>query len=405
MLSKTPLNAFHVEQGGKLVDFAGWEMPLTYAWNEKNGGGGGITAEHHQTRTSAGFFDVSHMGRLKVTGRQAGKLLEKLCTRRVRDMKPGVCRYSLLCNPQGGIHDDIIVYRMDEDDFMVVCNASNRAKVVAHMNAVMALGGFVAKLEDVTLSTAMVAVQGPKVIDFIAGVSKEVPGLKRYSFAVKNLLIAKLIVSRTGYTGEDGVEVILPAGMVGMAMSMIVGRAPAGLIKPCGLGARDTLRLEAGMPLYGHELGEETNALGTSLDFAVSLDKEAVDGGEAFIGADALRRTRDAGGPAKRLAGLMVEGKRSARQGMKVLVGGAVAGEVTSGAPSPTLGVCIAMAYVPAASCVEGLSVEIDTGKGERLSARVTKLPFYKAPKAGASAGSGAAGATAGAGKPAGATA
>jgi aminomethyltransferase len=323
------------------------------------------------------------MGRLKLSGRQAGKLLEKLCTRRIRDMKPGACRYSLLCNPQGGIHDDIIVYRMDEDDFTVVCNASNRDKVVGHFNSVMAQGGFVAKLEDVTTSTAMVAIQGPKIIDFISGVSKEIPGLKRYTFAVKNLLIAKLIVSRTGYTGEDGVEVILPAGMVGLAMSMIVGKAPSGLIKPCGLGARDTLRLEAGMPLYGHELTETTNALGTTLDFAIALDKEASDDGEAFIGADALKRTRDAGGPAQRLVGLIVEGKRSARQGMRVLVGGVASGEVTSGAPSPTLGVCIAMAYLPAAHCAEGLSVEIDTGKGDRLSARVAKLPFYKAPKAG----------------------
>jgi aminomethyltransferase len=383
---KTPLNAYHVSNNGKMVDFAGWEMPLTYAWPAAGGGantGGGITAEHLQTRTSGGFFDVSHMGRLKLTGRQAGKLLEKLCTRRIRDMKPGVCRYSLLCNPQGGIHDDIIVYRMDEDDFMIVCNASNRDKVVAHFGAVQASTGFVAKLEDITTKTAMVAVQGPKVIDFISNVSKEIPGLKRYTFAVKNLLIAKLIVSRTGYTGEDGVEVILPAGMIDMAMTMIIKKAPEGLIRPCGLGARDTLRLEAGMPLYGHELTEETNALGTTLDFAIALDKEPVDTGEAFIGADALKRTRDSGGPNSKLVGLKIEGKRSARQGMKVIIAGREAGLVTSGAPSPTLGVCIAMAYVPSASATPGVAVEIDTGKGDRLSATVSPLPFYKAPKAG----------------------
>jgi aminomethyltransferase len=385
---KTPLHKFHTDNGAKMVDFAGWEMPLTYAWTPTHGGGGGLTAEHHQTRTSGGFFDVSHMGRLRLTGRQAAKLLEKLCTRRIRDMKPGVCRYSLLCNPQGGIHDDIIVYRIDEDDFMVVCNASNRDKVVAHIGAVQSAGGFVAKLEDVTINTAMVAIQGPKVIDFISSVSKEIPTLKRYTFAVKNLLIAKLYVSRTGYTGEDGVEVILPANMVSMAMGMIMGKAPAGLIKPCGLGARDTLRLEAGMPLYGHELGEETSALGCSLDFAIALDKEAVDTGEAFIGADALKRTRDSGGPAHKLVGLVIEGKRAARQGMKVLIGGREAGTVTSGAPSPTLGVSIAMAYVPAAQSAENLAVEIDTGKGDRLSARIARLPFYKAPKAGGAPGS-----------------
>lgn len=382
---KTPLNSYHIANNGKMVDFAGWEMPLTYAWPAAGGApaGGGITAEHIQTRTSGGFFDVSHMGRLKLNGRQAAKLLEKLCTRKIRDMKPGVCRYALLCNTAGGIHDDIIVYRMDEDDFMVVCNASNRDKVVAHIGAVQASTGFVAKLEDITTKTAMVAVQGPKVIDFISNVSKEIPGLKRYTFAVKNLLIAKLIVSRTGYTGEDGVEVILPSGMMDMAMTMIMKKAPEGLIKPCGLGARDTLRLEAGMPLYGHELTEETNALGTTLDFAIALDKEPVDSGEAFIGADALKRTRDSGGPASKLVGLRIEGKRSARQGMKVLVAGREAGIVTSGAPSPTLGVCIAMAYVPTINATPGVAVEVDTGKGDRLAAVVSALPFYKAPKAG----------------------
>ncbi|MFN9064542.1 MAG: glycine cleavage system aminomethyltransferase GcvT [bacterium] len=379
---KTALNSYHHSQHGKMVDFAGWEMPLTYAWTNPDGSaGGGITAEHVQTRTSGGFFDVSHMGRLKVHGRQAGKLLEKLCTRRVRDMKPGVCRYALLCNAQGGIHDDIIVYRMEEDDFLVVCNASNREKVIAHINAVKDGGGFVASLEDLTSKTAMVAVQGPRVIEFISAVSKEIPGLKRYTFAVKNLLIAKLIVSRTGYTGEDGVEVILPAGMIDMAMTMIMKKAPEGLIRPCGLGARDTLRLEAGMPLYGHELTEETNALGTGLDFAIALDKEAVDEGEAFVGADALKRSRDSGGPPTKLVGLKVDGKRSARQGMKVIVGGREAGVVTSGAPSPTLGVCIAMAYVPSASSTPGVQVESDTGKGDRLGATVCALPFYKAPK------------------------
>lgn len=379
---KTPLYDFHVKHGGNMVPYAGWEMPLFYKLP-----GLGITGEHIQCRTSGGIFDVSHMGRLKVNGRQAGKFLERVCTRRIRDMKQGQCRYSLVCNPQGGIHDDVIVYRMDEDDFLVVVNAANREKIIAHFAAVKAAESFVVNVEDNTLKTAMVAVQGPKVIEFISKVSREIPSLKRYTFAVKNLLIAKLIVSRTGYTGEDGVEVILPAGMVGMALSMLMKDIDPSkenaLIRPCGLGARDTLRLEAAMPLYGHELGEETNALGTSLDFAVSLDKDADPNGMSFIGQDALKKTRDNGGPAQRLVGVTCEGKRAPRQGMKVFIGGKEVGLVTSGAPAPTVGMPIAMAYVPSAMTAEGTDVQIDTGKadGEKINGRIVKMPFYKAPK------------------------
>jgi aminomethyltransferase len=375
---KTPLADFHQKHHGNMVEFAGWEMPLFYK-------GTGITEEHHQTRRSGGLFDVSHMGRLKLNGRQAGKFLERVCTRRIRDMKPGQCRYSLVCNEHGGIHDDVIVYRMDEDDFLMVVNASNREKIVRHFEAVKAAEKSIVTIEDQTLKTAMVAVQGPKVIEFVSKVSREIPTLKRYTFTVKNLLIAKLIVSRTGYTGEDGVEVILPAGMVGMAMSMVMKDVdpskPDALIKPCGLGARDTLRLEAGMPLYGHELGEETNALGTTLDFAVTLDKDADPNPIPFIGQEALKQTRAAGGPALRLVGIVCEGKRSPRQGMKVVIGGKDVGTVTSGAPAPTLGYPIAMAYVPRESMAEGTAVEIDTGKGDRIPGRISKLPFYKAPK------------------------
>ncbi|MFT3685865.1 MAG: glycine cleavage system aminomethyltransferase GcvT [Phycisphaerales bacterium] len=381
-MNKTPLHDFHNKYGANMVPYAGWEMPLFYKLP-----GLGITGEHIQCRTSGGFFDVSHMGRLKVNGRQAGKFLERVCTRRIRDMKQGQCRYSLVCNPQGGIHDDVIVYRMDEDDFLVVVNAANREKIIAHFAAVKTAENFIVNVEDNTLKTAMVAVQGPKVIDFISKVSREIPTLKRYTFTVKNLLIAKLVVSRTGYTGEDGVEVILPAGMVGMAMSMLMKdidpSKEGALVRPCGLGARDTLRLEASMPLYGHELGEETNALGTTLDFAIALDKDADANPVSFIGQDALKKTRDNGGPAQKLVGIICEGKRSPRQGMKVFIDGKEVGTVTSGAPSPTLGTPIAMAYVPSSMTAEGTSVGIDTGKGdgEKIPGRIVKMPFYKAPK------------------------
>lgn len=385
MAERTPLHQYHLDHGAKMVEFAGWDMPMTYAWPS---GGGGITAEHHQVRTSGGFFDVSHMGRVKFSGRHARRLLEKVCTRRISDMKAGQCRYSLVLNEQGGIKDDVIVYRQDEDQFLVVVNASNRAKLMDHFKSVQAADGLALTIDDQTKNTAMVAIQGPKVMNFISAFSKEIPSLKRYTFTTKNLLVMKLVVSRTGYTGEDGVEVILPAGMVGMAMKLIMKdinpKDPAAIIKPAGLGARDTLRTEAAMPLYGHELTEETNALGTGLDFAIAIDKDQDERGEAYIGMKALKETRAAGGPKRKLVGITLEGsKRAARQGMTIVAGDQPVGVITSGCPSPTLGYPIAMGYLDAARATEGAAVHIDTGKGERLEGKIVKTPFYKAPKAG----------------------
>jgi glycine cleavage system T protein (aminomethyltransferase) len=370
---KTPLHQFHLDNGAKMVDFAGWEMPLTYA---------GLIEEHNQVRTSGGLFDVSHMGRVKFTGRHARRFLERICTRRINDMQPGQCRYSLVCNQSGGVRDDVIVYRMDDDEFLVVVNASNREKLLKHFDENR--GDLIVKIEDQTLSTAMVALQGPKVIDLIAKFSSEVPTLKKYRFAVKNLMIVKLIVSRTGYTGEDGVEAILPASAIGMAMKLLLAdvdlKSDKAVVKPAGLGARDTLRMEAAMPLYGHELGEETNALSCGVDFAISIDKDQDERGEKFVGMEALKKTAAAGGPPRKLAGFFVEGKRSARQGMVIRQNGKEVGIITSGCPSPTLGKCIAMGQLDKDLLTPSTAVEIDTGKGT-LRATVTTMPFYKAPK------------------------
>ncbi len=375
-MQRTPLYDFHVDHGAKLVDFAGWEMPMYYS---------GIHEEHHQVRTSGGIFDVSHMGRLRFTGRHARRLLERLCSRRIGDMVAGQCRYSLMCNEQGGVRDDVIVMRVEEDDFVVVVNGANREKIVSHVERIRSAGDFIAKVSDDTMSTAMVALQGPKVMDLIARVSSEVPSLKRYRFAVKNLVIAKLIVSRTGYTGEDGVEVILPAGMVGMAMKLLLKdvnmKDADARVKPAGLGARDTLRLEAAMPLYGHELGEEINALGCGIDFAISLDKDQEEGGLAFVGQDSLKRVRDSGGPKTKLVGIEIEGKRTARQGYAVLADGKASGTVSSACLSPTLGKPIAMAFVDADVADAGRAVQVDTGRG-LLDGKLVAMPFYKAPKA-----------------------
>lgn len=377
-MNRTPLHAFHADHGASFVDFAGWEMPIRY---------GSIVEEHLQTRRSGGLFDVSHMGRLRLKGLHSKRLLERVCTRRINGMVPGQCRYTLICNEQGGVKDDVIVMKLDEDEFTVVCNASNREKIVAHLDGVIREREFKTKLEDQTEKTAMVALQGPGVMEKIGQVSKEVPTLKRYRFAVKNLVMFKIYVSRTGYTGEDGVEVILPANAVTMALKLLLKdidmKADEALIKPVGLGARDTLRLEAGMPLYGHELSEETNALACGVDFAISLDKSAERDGETFIGQDALLQAQADGGPEHKLVGLKLSGKRTPRQGHQIFVNDAESGVVTSGCASPTLGHPIAMGFVKRQHSEPGQQVVVELGEGKaRVEAEVAPLPFYKLSKA-----------------------
>lgn len=387
---RTPLHDHHLKQGAKMVEFAGWEMPITYKWPDEIGGGGGIHQEHHQVRNSGGFFDVSHMGRVHIKGRHARRLVERLVSRRVSDMvpvssgEPGQCRYCFVCNESGGVKDDVLVYRIDEDHFLLVVNAANREKLLAHFEAVRAGGEFKATIDDQTKKTAMVAIQGPRAMEVVSKFSKEIPSLKRFRFVQKNYLVIKLLVSRTGYTGEDGIEAILPAGVVDMAMKMLLkgsNDADNQLVKPAGLGCRDTLRLEAGMALYGHELTEEIPALASGLGFAMTLDKHEDERGEDFVGGPALRALRDSGGAARLLTGLTLEGKRTARAGMPVLKDGVPIGFVTSACVSPTLGVPIAMAYVEKALAERGTALSIDRGSGEPLACEVTGLPFYKAPK------------------------
>lgn len=372
-MHRTPFHKYHEEHGARFVDFAGWEMPIHY---------GSIIDEHHQCRTSGAFFDVSHMGRVKITGRHARKFLESLLTRKVSDMAEGQARYGLVCNDAGGVLDDILVYRF-VDHWMMVVNASNREKILAHMDEVAKRFDYTVKIEDTTLSTAMIAIQGPKVMDKIATFSKEVPALKNYRFCEKNLMILKMVISRTGYTGEDGVEVILGAKMAAMAIKLLLKDKGDGLIKPAGLGARDTLRIEAGMPLYGHELDEATDPLSAGLKFAVSLNKDETAGDgppiPRFVGQDALQRIA-ADGPPKTLIGLKLDGKRTPRQGAEVHRDGGVIGTVTSGCMSPTLGHPIAMAYITPGCAAEGDTVDIPMG-AKTIEAEVCKLPFYKRAK------------------------
>jgi aminomethyltransferase len=363
-LLTTPFHGFHQEHDAKLIDFAGWEMPIRY---------GSIIDEHKQVREAGGLFDVSHMGRVEFTGKHARRFLERLLTRRVSDMKDYTCRYSLVCNERGGVRDDVIVYRFP-DKWMLVVNASNREKLLGHFDAVK--GDLSVKIKDLTESTAMVAIQGPKVMDIIGRFSGEVPALKRYSFCVKNLILAKIIISRTGYTGEDGVEVILPAKAASMAVKLLL-KDTSGSIKPAGLGARDTLRIEAAMPLYGHELDENTDPFTAALGFAVSLDKDRDENGEPFIGQEALKAI-NAQGLARTLVGIKLKGRRTPRQGNAIYnPQGEQLGAVTSGCLSPTLGYPIALAYVKTGTYTVGSSVVVAAGSS-RVEGEVVALPFYK---------------------------
>ena len=362
MLKRTPFYDFHVSMGAKLIEFAGWEMPIMYR---------GIVEEHGQTRKSGSIFDVSHMGRLQFSGKDTQAFLNYVLTRNVIEQKVGQSRYSLVCNASGGVMDDIIVSR-DVKNWTMVCNASNREKLVKYFGEVRRQREMDFDMADQTESTAMVALQGPKVIDRVAEILPvDVKALKRYQFETGSLMLTKFTVFRSGYTGEDGVEIVIPAKVAGMAMKMLAGSMgkPDATIKPAGLGARDTLRLEAAMPLYGHEITEQIDPISAGLSWAVDLKKD-------FVGAEPLRQIAQEG-PKRKLVGLELEGRRIARQGTPVVKGGKVVGEVTSGTFGPTLQKSIAMAFVDAEQSAEGTALDVDL-KGTVNAAKVVKLPFYK---------------------------
>jgi aminomethyltransferase len=361
MPNRTPFHDFHVSAGAKMVDFAGWDMPILYR---------SIVDEHNQTRNSGSLFDVSHMGRLSFTGKDAQAFLNKVLTRNVADQRVGQSRYSLVCNEAGGVLDDIIVSK-DTKNWMMVVNAGNREKIVNHFTEQRKKLGLDFDMADNTQSTAMVAIQGPKVIDRLTEILPvELKSMKRYSFETSSYMLIKFTVFRSGYTGEDGVELILPAKVAGMAMKMVAGKDHEGAtVRPAGLGARDTLRLEAGMPLYGHELTENLDPISAGLKWAVDLTKD-------FVGAAPLRDIA-AAGPKRKLVGLELEGKRIARQGTPILSGTKIVGEVTSGTLSPTLNKSIAMAYIDADQSAEGTALSADL-KGSLNPAKIVKLPFYK---------------------------
>ncbi len=365
-LATTPLTQWHLAHGARTAEFAGYQMPIQYT---------SIVAEHQATRTAAGLFDISHMGRLRFEGDRSAMLLDHLLTRRVTDMKPGMVRYSLMCNEEGGILDDVLVACLESPSgrqfYLLVVNASNRPKILKWIQPHLADFPDVA-FHDATESTAMIAVQGPKAVE-IAGriLPPKVLALKYYKGVVTEQMGKPCIVTRTGYTGEDGFELVVKAEDAPRVWEnlMLAGREHG--IAAVGLGARDTLRLEAGMPLYGHELNESTDPFRAGLGFAVSL------GDRTFLGSVILAATSKLQQPAVRV-GLKLEGRRVAREGAAVLdADRRQVGEVTSGTFSPTLDAPIAMAYLATEVAKPGANIDVDI-RGSTVSAVITPLPFYK---------------------------
>ncbi len=345
-----------------MTSFAGWQMPLRYASE---------TAEHQAVRNAAGLFDLSHMGEIIVAGPGAGAVLDYALTGNLSALRPGRARYTMICAGDGGVLDNLVVYRLDEDEFLVIANASNTDVVFGALGERAAASGSGAQVTDATEDYALVAIQGPAAAGILAPLAGGVDlgTMKYYAGAFGEVAGRKAWVARTGYTGEDGFEVFCrPEDAPHVWATLAAAGGPAGLV-PAGLAARDTLRLEAGMPLYGNELGPDVTPFEAGLGRVVKFDKP----GE-FVGREALA-ARAASGPVRRLAGLTIQSRRIARHGYPVLADGSECGTVTSGAPSPTLGVPIAMAFLEPAADDHVLTVGI---RGEAVPAQLTDLPFYR---------------------------
>jgi aminomethyltransferase len=360
----TPLIDRHEALGARIIEFAGWLMPVQYS---------GILEEHRAVRERAGVFDLSHMGELFVEGPEAGAALAAALISDPPSLAVGRAQYSMICAPDGGVIDDLIVYRLEPERFLVVANASNAAVVSDALAA--RLAGRRAVLDDRSLVTALVAIQGPRSIEVLSTLTEvDLGAIHYYGVASGEVAGVDALIARTGYTGEDGFELFVErdAG-VGVWDSLLAAGRDAGVV-PVGLGARDTLRLEAGMPLYGNELDRATNPIEAGLGRVVKFDK-----GTDFVGRAALEKVAREG-PARKLVGLVVRGRGIARHGYAVLAGERRTGAVTSGTQSPTLGVPIAMAYVAPADAGPGTMLDVEV-RGQPVPAEVVPLPFYKRPR------------------------
>lgn len=361
-LSRTPIYPEHVRLGGKLVPFAGWEMPIQYK---------GIAAEHQAVRERVGLFDVSHMGELHVTGPGALAAVDALITNDLSKAQNGQAVYTCCCNEAGTILDDLIVYRRSDVDVLVVCNASNRPKIAAHFRE--ALRGK-AEFHDASDETALIAVQGPKALQLLqlAGASIDAAQLKSFRFADATVAGAAVTLARTGYTGEDGAELFCSNADAARLFASLLEAGSALGAEPIGLGARDTLRLEARLSLYGNEIDETTNPIEAGLSWTVKLDKPA-----GFLGRDAIAKVK-AEGPTRSIVGFEMIGRGIARHGYPLLSSdGKTVGVCTSGGPSPTLGKSIGLGYLPIAMTTIGTTFSVDC-RGKSIEAKVVKTPFYK---------------------------
>lgn len=350
---RTILYETQAATGGKMIDFHGWDMAVQFA---------GITQEHVAVRTGAGAFDLGHMGRLHFSGPGALAFLSRRVCRPLGDLKPGSIRYGLVLAEDGTVEDDVLVSRESQDAWHVVVNAGNLDKLRDLWKPQVPAD---VVFTDLSASQGMVAVQGPKAVDLLKGLGLDGSALKYYQFTDVTWKGITVRISRTGYTGEDGYELFLVNERVVDLWNTVIAAGAT----PCGLGCRDTLRLEAGMPLYGNELDRTVTPVQAGLGFAVNKA-----GG--FIGAGPVLAEL-AAGPARKLVGLKMQDKRVPRHGYPVLVGGQPAGVITSGTLSPTLGYPLGMAYVPAAAATPGTVVEVDI-RGTRCAAVVVSLPFYK---------------------------
>lgn len=358
-MNKTPLNQWHHEHNGRMVDFAGWEMPVQYS---------SIVEEHNAVRNAAGLFDISHMGRLQFFGETAAEFLNSVVTNDTGRLKPGDVRYSLVCNHDAGILDDVLVYRL-EDRWELVVNASNRLKICEWLEHCAGFAGI--QFVDRTLTTGMIAIQGPNASALVSELlGTDVSVMKYYSAKDATWQGQPVLVSRTGYTGEDGFELVVANELTQAMWNRLLELGHSRGLVAAGLGCRDTLRLEAAMPLYGHELNEHIDPLTAGLDFAVRFNKPE------YPGKAAMEQIREAGLKTRRV-GLKLEGRRIAREESPVIHDGAEVGKVTSGTFSPTLQQVIAMAYVPVSLAGDGQKLQVSL-RGTPVNAEVVPLPFYK---------------------------
>lgn len=361
---QTPLHDLHATLGATFTEFAGWRMPLRYT---------GDTVEHVAVRERAGLFDLSHMGEIRITGPEAPQALDYALVGAASAIKVGRARYTMICNAAGGVLDDLILYRTGEQDYLIVANAAN-APVVSEALA-KRVHGFDAQHADVSDDYALLAIQGPGAATILAPLtSTNLDEVRYYAGYPSRVAGHDVLLARTGYTGEDGFELfVAPSEAAHVWQALTEAGAPHGLI-PAGLSCRDTLRLEAGMPLYGHELSAQRSPYEANLGRVVKLDKHS-----DFVGRAALEAAAQQPA-AHTLVGLATDQRRSPRHGYRVLDGdGAEIGVVTSGAPSPTLGHPIAMAYVDPRHAEPGTPLQVDV-RGTAVAVRVVSLPFYRRP-------------------------